>query len=315
MDNANNNASAGHKLGQIIGDWYEEYVALPVLQKIADDLGLFLDGRFKKRSCRGEKILWNDADNNTVDYDFVMELNGTDREKGIPVAFFETFWRRGSRHSKDKARDDSGKLLPMKQTFPTARVLGIIAAGDFTAPARELISSRLIDLFYIEKQHIISAWSKHEVKIDYPDISPEELKNNILQKVVQTINKKPSIKSDVAKTLFEIIQPVTIKSYELRLIGKLGAIPQKYSLYIQNKTRSIDFQSYSDVDIFLNQQEPNISDFEVIQLYAYQVDFSDGDVFVRDNLTWDELKSLHLNMKTLIDFLIKRIEPNNFFQA
>ena len=27
----NRNASSGHKLGQLIGDWYEEYFVLPLL--------------------------------------------------------------------------------------------------------------------------------------------------------------------------------------------------------------------------------------------------------------------------------------------
>jgi hypothetical protein len=115
--------SAGHKLGQIIGDWYEEYFALPLLTNIANRLNLFVDSRFVTRSCRGEKILWEDDDGNAVDYDFVMELDGTATSLGTPVAFFETFWRRGSRHSKDKARDDSGKLLPMKSTYPTASIM------------------------------------------------------------------------------------------------------------------------------------------------------------------------------------------------
>ena len=150
-------SSSGHKLGQIIGDWYEQYFALPILQEVANQLGLFLDSRFIERECRGEKIIWKDVDGNDVDYDFVMELNGTPTKKGTLVAAFETFWRRGSRHSKDKARDDTGKLLPLKDTYPTARVIGIISAGDFTLPAKELVKSRGVDLFYIEKSKIISA--------------------------------------------------------------------------------------------------------------------------------------------------------------
>ncbi len=128
----NDIVSSGHKLGQLIGDWAERYFVLPLLQKVADELGLFLDSRFVDRLARGEKILWPDADGNSVDYDFVLELNGTPDKLGIPVAFIESFWRRGSRHSKDKARDDSGKLAPMREIYPTARFLGIIAIGAFT---------------------------------------------------------------------------------------------------------------------------------------------------------------------------------------
>lgn len=71
-------ASAGHKLGQLVGDWFEEYLALPLLQRVSDHLHLYLDHRFRARKSRiGEKIIWKDVEENGVDYDFVMELGGT----------------------------------------------------------------------------------------------------------------------------------------------------------------------------------------------------------------------------------------------
>src|SRR5258708_3938107 len=109
-------ASSGHSLGQKVGDWLEEFFVLPLLKQVAGDLKLYLDNRFRTRQARADKIAWKDEDDNEVDYDFVMELDGTDDKIGIPVAFFECFWRRGKRHSKDKARDDSGKLMPMRAT-------------------------------------------------------------------------------------------------------------------------------------------------------------------------------------------------------
>lgn len=78
MNEANVNASAGHKLGQLIGDWFEEHLVLPLLTSVAEGLRLYLDHRFRTRPARGEKILWNDDDGNSVDYDFVMELDGSD---------------------------------------------------------------------------------------------------------------------------------------------------------------------------------------------------------------------------------------------
>src|SRR5579872_2832310 len=163
-------ASAGHKLGQLVGDWFEEFLALPLLQRVADHLNLYLDHRFRTRKSRnGEKIIWTDVEGNGVDYDFVMELDGTDKKSGIPVAFLECFWRRGARHSKDKARDDTGKLLPMRDVHPTARFLGIVAGGDFTAPGRALVQNRQIDLFYIPKAKIVAAFQGHGQQIDYPD--------------------------------------------------------------------------------------------------------------------------------------------------
>ncbi|MFP4093564.1 MAG: hypothetical protein ACLFUB_03695 [Cyclobacteriaceae bacterium] len=293
-------SSSGHKLGQIIGDWYEEYFALPILQRIADELDLYLDTRFKKRNCRREKIIWKDVDGNNVDYDFVMELGGSEDEKGVPVAFFETFWRRGSRHSKDKARDDTGKLLPMKSTFPTARILGLVSAGDFTGPARELVISRGVELFYVEKQKIVDAWLQHGLTIDYPDKSSEEEKAKIAEKVITRIRKDEELLSKISSTLVEIIKPKSIDSFCMRLIGKIGASPQKYLIQIQSKSKPILFEKYSDVDEFLGNSEPNVVKFEKTQYYGYHVDFTDGDEFFRENLTWIELKKLHEDLKQLV---------------
>ncbi len=176
---ANETTSAGHKLGQLIGDWFEEYFVFPLLIQVRSHLDLFLDNRFIDRPVRGEKIVWEDGEGNSVDYDFVLELNGQSDRLGIPVAFVECAWRRGARHSKDKARDDSGKLLPMRGSYPTARFLGMIVAGDFTEPARELVSSRGIDLFYVPKDKVVQAFRESGLTVDYSDDAPEAEKAHL----------------------------------------------------------------------------------------------------------------------------------------
>ncbi len=256
-----------------------------------------------QRNCRGEKIIWQDVDGNNVDFDFVLELDGTTNKRGIPIAFFETFWRRGSRHSKDKARDDSGKLMPMKDTFPTARVLGIISAGDFTNPAKELVKSRGIDLFYVEKNKIISAWQKHDLVIDYHDKSSEEIKNQISSDIIDSINVDINLLNNVANTLMEIVGQQAIKSYIQRLVSQIGAVPQKYIIEIQSKTDGFTFNSYKGVDEFLIDEEPDIRKFDQHQYYGYSVEFYDGDVFNRENLSWQELKQLHSELKYLISYM------------
>src|SRR6266480_4602675 len=40
-------ASAGHRLGQLVGDWFEEFFVLPLLRKVADQLKLFLVDRVR----------------------------------------------------------------------------------------------------------------------------------------------------------------------------------------------------------------------------------------------------------------------------
>lgn len=297
--------SAGHELGQVVGNWYEEYIAWPVLEGVANRLGLYCDTRFKNRACRGSKLIWADADGNEVDYDFVLELGGTDQCRGVPVAFFETFWRRGSRHSKDKARDDSGKLLGMRDAYPTARHLGIVAAGDFTAPAQVLVRSRGIDLFYTSKDRILSSWLHHGVLIDYPDKLAEDKKRLIVEGAVAMKDRDPGLLKRIAETVFEKIGPAELDAFESRVAGKIGATPQMYVVCVVDSTAR-EFDSREQVDVFLNGMEPGVMGDSGDRSYAYNVVFGDGDSFQRDDLDWRELKALHSSLDALVLHMAKR---------
>lgn len=299
----NSGSSSGHKLGQIVGDWFEEEVAKYLLEKIALELNLFLDHRFKSRSCRNRKILWKDLDGNNVDYDFVLELNGTDTKQGIPVAFFETFWRRGARHSKDKARDDSGKLLPMRDTYPTARVLGIISAGDFTGPAQELVKSRNIDLFYIPKTIILEAWKKAGIEMDYPDNAPESVKLKIVNNVEKLLTESKKI--EIFKNLISILGEVVFSSYIQRIIAGIASVPIEYKITTILKDKGISFSNYEDAKNYLKNTIENNIDIgyiEVTRLFEYKAIFSDGNIFERDNLSSEEVLSLHVNVGQVAEY-------------
>ncbi|PSW25757.1 hypothetical protein C9J19_18380 [Photobacterium phosphoreum] len=283
-------SSSGHKLGQLIGDWFEEDIAAPLLEKVAFELNLYLDHRFKKRSCRGNKIIWQDLDENDVDYDFVLELGGSDDKKGIPVAFFETFWRRGARHSKDKARDDSGKLMPMRDTYPTARVLGIISAGDFTRPAQELVHSRHIDLFYIPKEQICNAWESAGITMDYDDRATESTKNEITENAILLLD---SSRQQIFNNLCSSVGSAVFESYINRIIAGVSALPMQYnitSVWIGDK---LSFQNYNDVINYIDDVDVNGEFNGSVILFRYEVIFSDGTIFERVDLTADEALELH----------------------
>ncbi|MEM5532424.1 hypothetical protein [Pseudoalteromonas arctica] len=283
-------SSSGHKLGQLIGDWFEEDVATYLLEKVAKDLDLYLDHRFKDRACRGSKIIWQDLDKNNVDYDFVLELGGTDNKKGIPVAFFETFWRRGARHSKDKARDDSGKLMPMRDTYPTARVLGIISAGDFTRPAQELVHSRHIDLFYIPKNQICNAWESSGIVMDYDDKATEEVKNFITENVVNMLGKS---RRDIFVNLQKSMGNAVFTSYINRIKAGVSAVPIEFNITSVLVGKKVTFSKYDDVIDYMSciSVSENI-DISLI-LFRYEAIFSDGTIFERVDLTSEEALELH----------------------
>jgi len=284
-------ASSGHKLGQIVGDWFEEVVAIDLLERVANELGLFLDHRFRQRTCRGNKIIWSDLDGNSVDYDFVLEIGGTDQKLGIPVAFFETFWRRGSRHSKDKARDDSGKLMPMRATYPTARILGIVSAGDFTKPAQELVHSRGIDLFYIPKAHICAAWQQAGIEIDYLDSANEAEKSRIANFAEQKSTAKNKLK--VFGNLKSIVGEAVFDSYVDRIIAGVSAVPIEYHITNIYIGEALVFSSFDEAKSFLSSDGGGVSNEGFERRIRYEAIYSDGSMFERSNLSPGEAIELH----------------------
>lgn len=293
------NASSGHKLGQLVGDWFERYFVLPLLEKVSDELGLYLDHRFKKRPARGDKILWRDEDGNIVDYDFVLELKGADEKIGIPVGFMECFWRRGSRHSKDKARDDSGKLLPMRKTYPSARFLGIIASGTFTAPARELILSRKIDLFYLPKERIVEAFAHHGLIIDYPDTASEKEKRAIAKQFGKQFSE--SRKVAVSQTLYQQVGHVAIDSYLHRVRATLSSLPQEIRLILRDEYAPMIFDSVGKVSDFL--EGPSFDKADPKENYLYQITYSDGTDFEGYAASLEQLKRMHEDIAELTDHM------------
>jgi hypothetical protein len=292
-------SSAGHKLGQFIGDWFEEFFVLPLLNEAANKLSLFSDNRFVKRTARGEKIVWQDEDGNSVDYDFVLELGGTQANIGIPVAFVECFWRRGSRHSKDKARDDSGKLMPMRTAYPTARFLGIVSAGDFTEPARELVRSRDIDLFYVSKDKVIQAFSKNGLVMDYPDTASELDKAKIASEFEKAFTQEK--RAIVAKTLIELIGKASVNSYVDRVKARLSALPQEFRLILRQESTPLVFRTLDEVANFLI--KPSFQVDNPRESFLYQITYSDGTEFEQTVDSLDGLRTLHSQIQRLSEHM------------
>lgn len=288
--------SAGHKLGQIIGDWWEKRVVAVLLAEVAADLNLFLDHRFLSRPCRTSKILWDDEDGNSVDYDFVLELGGNSKTRGIPVGFIESFWRGGARHSKDKARDDTNKLLPMRDTYPTARMLAIAACGEFTAPAREYVRTRIVELFFIPKSKILEAFRMVGMNIDYPDTLSEDGKQEIVAKLITALT--PEKERDAASALRVLAGERTFESFKSRITASLSALPQEIRIVESAHSDAAAFKNVEDASSFLDNPRFNHSRSDIT--YKYSITYSDGFEFSRSLDNLDEVRNLHSQVDTLV---------------
>lgn len=132
----------GHLLGQIIGNVMEEALK-PVLQDMADRHDLYLDSDGPRPGVRpGAHVAWTDDLGNSHDLDFVLERGGSTTKAGNPAAFVEAAWRRYTKHSKAKAQEIQGAVLPVLAKWNNVKPTpAAVVAGQWTAPALQQMRS------------------------------------------------------------------------------------------------------------------------------------------------------------------------------
>lgn len=159
-----------HKLGQIIGDFIEKYFE-GELSQICYERQMYLDVVGKVRAARrGKKVSWNDAYGNKHDLDFVIERGGTNEVLGTPAALIECAWRRYTKHSKNKAQEIQGAVLPIAEKYRYHKpFLGAILAGFYTAPSVQQLNSCGFETVYFKYDDIVSAFATVGVDIQYDE--------------------------------------------------------------------------------------------------------------------------------------------------
>ncbi|MDZ4685249.1 MAG: hypothetical protein SH850_09170 [Planctomycetaceae bacterium] len=151
--------AAGHKFGQFIGEYCERAIE-PLLREFADQHDLFLDKAGPRPARSGQRVKWIDSYGNSHNLDYVLERGGTSEHIGTPVAFIESAWRRYTKHSRNKAQEIQGAVLPIrdKHSF-SAPFMGCILAGVYTAGALEQLRSSGFKLLYFSYESVVDAFA------------------------------------------------------------------------------------------------------------------------------------------------------------
>lgn len=150
--------SPAHKFGQILGEALEAAIE-PLLRTFAEDNILYLDKQGYRPARPGKKVSWVDSSGNKHDLDYVLERGGTENKIGSPVAFIESAWRRYTKHSRNKAQEIQGAILPLAHTYSKyAPFTGVILGGVFTRGALLQLKSLGFEILYFEYESIIEAF-------------------------------------------------------------------------------------------------------------------------------------------------------------
>jgi hypothetical protein len=163
----------GHRLGQIIGDLLELAIE-PLLRSFAEEHDLYLDRQESRPVRDGVKCTWVDSLGNAHDLDFVLERGGTRTRVGRPAAFIETAWRRYTKHSRAKAQEIQGAILPLLTTHANVKPFaGTVVAGRWTSAALQQLRTSGLSVLHIDYDEIVQVFRDAGVDIDSEEDTPD----------------------------------------------------------------------------------------------------------------------------------------------
>ncbi len=177
-------SSPSHRFGQIIGELLEEIIT-PQLQSFCEARGLFLDKKGTRGSARdGKKVTWTDKYGNSHDLDFVIEKDGNKDVRGRPLAFIEAAWRRYTKHSRNKAQEIQGAILPIaEQHYWDKPFLGVILAGVFTNGSLAQLKTSGFEVALFPYESIVTSFSAVGIDAKFDEETPDQIFQDTIDQI------------------------------------------------------------------------------------------------------------------------------------
>lgn len=264
--------SPAHKFGQVIGNLVESAIR-PQLEEFCLTHGLYLDYQNRDRPARvGRKVAWEDSYGNVHDLDFVIERDGSDHAIGRPVAFIEVAWRRYTKHSRNKAQEIQGAILPLAERYKWNNpYLGAVLAGVFTEGSLNQLRSLGFHVLYFPYETLVSAFESETIDIRFDESTPDSM----FRVTVDRLESQPEqIIDRIGKHLLQS-NAEQVRDFFAALEHRLGRHVARV-LVIPLYGRINEFATIEDAIRFLDGHAIYEGSGE-FRRYEIQVEFSNGD--------------------------------------
>ncbi|EQD27322.1 hypothetical protein B2A_15276, partial [mine drainage metagenome] len=204
----------GHRLGQIVGEMLETAV-YPLLRDFASSRSIYLDHQGPRTARPGNKVTWTDGFGNAHDLDFVLERGGSDERIGVPVAFIESAWRRYTKHSRNKAQEIQGALLPLRERYRQySPVLVALLAGRFTSGSLNQLRSNGFVVVFIPEAHVVQCFARVGIDIAAGENTPDPV-------LAEQVAKFERLTPEEREAVGAGIREADAKAFD-QLIGRLA---------------------------------------------------------------------------------------------
>lgn len=266
--------SPSHRFGQVIGDMLEE-IMIPYLEDFCSARNLYLDKKGSRGEAReGKKVSWEDKFGNSHDLDFVIEAGGTANQKGRPLAFIEAAWRRYTKHSRNKAQEIQGAILPIAEKHAWDKpFLGAVLAGAFTSGSLNQMRSSGFEVALFPYEKIVESFAAIGIDARFDEDTPD----HVFLDTVQIIEALPEARRGELKAhliesnraaleafLLEF-QATLDRGIELVIVIPLHGQPNEFATipraisfvegYKENSESGASFRKYEVVVRYTNQDK------------------------------------------------------------
>lgn len=172
----------------------------PQLQSFCNERGLYLDKKGTRGNARGgKKVAWLDKYGNSHDLDFVIERGGCENVRGRPLAFIEAAWRRYTKHSRNKAQEIQGAILPIAEKYDWDKpFLGVILAGVFTSGSLTQMRTSGFEVALFPYESIVSAFASIGIDAKFDEVTPDAIFQNTIDKIDTIL---PQIRTQLKQNL------------------------------------------------------------------------------------------------------------------
>ena len=252
----------------MIGNFFEDVMKSPITE-LCKKYNVYFDTIGLRPARSTKKITWHDINGSKHDLDYVIERNGTPDKIGDPIAFIELAWRRYTKHSKNKAQEIAGAIIPITEKYKEyAPFKGAILSGVFTDASLKQLESQGFHILYIPFDKVVASFKKFDLNIFFD----EETKESELKKIVK--NWRNSTKIEDIRADF-----ISANKSEIdRFVNALEASIRRqvdYIFVLPLHGKEMRFTEISQAISFLSTYS-YIPNDAVIDRYIVGITFNDG---------------------------------------
>jgi hypothetical protein len=243
------------------------------LKAVAQGHQLYLDYKHPRPARGGmSKVAWRDRWGNTHDLDYVLEQGGTEAHTGDPKAFIEVAWRRYTKHSRNKAQEIQGAVVPLAETYSRFNPFrGAVLAGVFTEGSLQQLRSHGFTLLYIPYESIVRACAVADVDAYFDEATSDEA----LAARVASYRSLPEAKKARVSAALLLEHASSMKAFIRSLERSLGrTIARILIVSLHGPTHEARTIKHAVEWIRRHRESEAVSGFV---RYEVQVDYSNGD--------------------------------------